>query len=470
MRMLSSEINKFRKIVGNKNVITDKNDMQKYLKEWRGVYTGVAGAIVKPKSTKEVSSILKFAYRKNISCIPQGGNTGLVGGQIPFNRDHIVISLERLNKIREINPIDQSITVEAGLILSDLQKKCDENNLIFPLSLASEGSCSLGGNIASNAGGVAVLYYGNTRELVMGLEIVLSDGSIINNLKTLVKDNTGYSIKDLFVGSEGTLGVITAATLKVFPKPKNIYTALLSVNSPKQSIEILNYIRNNLSIPLTAFELMNNFSVELVNKHMDKASIPIEKFKWLILVEFSSIEVSKNEKDKIENLLNEILHRNLAKDIFISQSSKQAKDMWYIRESISEAQKKEGGSIKNDISIPIKDISKFIKNAEIISKELIPGSRSVIFGHIGDGNIHFNISQPVKSDKDKFLKKDKKLRKKINDLTIELNGSISAEHGIGLTKKADLKKYMKKDVELFKLIKKSFDPKNIMNPGKIIDI
>ena len=470
MSMLSSEINKFRKIVGNKNVITDKNDMQKYLKEWRGVYTGVAGAIVKPKSTKEVSNILKFAYRKNISCIPQGGNTGLVGGQIPFNRDHIVISLERLNKIREINPTDQSVTVEAGLILSDLQKKCDENNLIFPLSLASEGSCSLGGNIASNAGGVAVLYYGNTRELVLGLEVVLSDGSIINNLKTLIKDNTGYSIKDLFVGSEGTLGVITAATLKVFPKPKNIYTALLSVNSPKQSIEILNYIRNNLSIPLTAFELMNNFSIELVNKHMDKASIPIEKFKWLILVEFSSIEVSKNEKDKIENLLNEILHQNLAKDIFISQSLKQAKDMWYIRESISEAQKKEGGSIKNDISIPIKDISKFINNAEKISKEVIPGSRSVIFGHIGDGNIHFNISQPIKSDKDKFLKKDKKLRKKINDLTIELNGSISAEHGIGLTKKADLKKYMKKDVELFKLIKKSLDPKNIMNPGKIIDI
>jgi len=470
MRMLSSEINKFRKIVGNKNVITDKNDMQKYLKEWRGVYTGVAGAIVKPKSTKEVSNILKFAYRKNISCIPQGGNTGLVGGQIPFNKDHIVISLERLNKIREINPTNQSVTVEAGLILSDLQKKCDENNLIFPLSLASEGSCSLGGNIASNAGGVAVLYYGNTRELVMGLEVVLSDGSIINNLKTLIKDNTGYSIKDLFVGSEGTLGVITAATLKVFPKPKNIYTALLSVNSPKQSIEILNYIRNNLSIPLTAFELMNNFSIELVNKHMDKASIPIEKFKWLILVEFSSIEVSKNEKDKIENLLNEILHQNLAKDIFFSQSLKQAKDMWYIRESISEAQKKEGGSIKNDISIPIKDISKFINNAEKISKEVIPGSRSVIFGHIGDGNIHFNISQPIKSDKDKFLKKDKKLRKKINDLTIELNGSISAEHGIGLTKKADLKKYMKKDVELFKLIKKSLDPKNIMNPGKIIDI
>ena len=468
--MLSSEINKFRKIVGNKNVITDKNDMQKYLKEWRGVYTGVAGAIVKPKSTKEVSNILKFAYRKNISCIPQGGNTGLVGGQIPFNKDHIVISLERLNKIREINPTDQSVTVEAGLILSDLQKKCEENNLIFPLSLASEGSCSLGGNIASNAGGVAVLYYGNTRELVMGLEVVLSDGSIINNLKTLIKDNTGYSIKDLFIGSEGTLGVITAATLKVFPKPKNMYTALLSVDSPKQSIEILNYIRNNLSIPLTAFELMNNFSIELVNKHMDKASIPIEKFKWLILVEFSSIEVSKNEKDKIENLLNEILHQNLAKDIFISQSSKQAKDMWYIRESISEAQKKEGGSIKNDISIPIKDISKFINNAEKISKKVIPGSRSVIFGHIGDGNIHFNISQPVKSDKDKFLKKDKKLRKKINDLTIELNGSISAEHGIGLTKKADLKKYMKKDVELFKLIKKSFDPKNIMNPGKIIDI
>ena len=468
--MHNSDINKFKKIVGNKNVITNKKDMEKYLKEWRGIYTGIAGAIIKPKSTKEVSNILKYSYEKNISCIPQGGNTGLVGGQIPFNKNHIVISLERLSKIREINVINQTITVEAGLILYNLQKICDENNLLFPLSLASEGSCSVGGNIATNAGGVAVLHYGNTRELVMGLEIVLPDGSVINNLKTLIKDNTGYSLKDLFVGSEGTLGIITAATLKVFPKPKRIYTALISINSPKESIKILNYIKNNFSIPLTAFELMNNFSIELVKRHINDILIPIKKFKWLILIEFSSIEASKNEKDKIENILNEILNQNLAKDIFIAQSLKQRKNIWNIRESISEAQKKEGGSIKNDISIPIEDISKFINSAIKISKEVIPGSRCVVFGHIGDGNIHFNISQPVKAKKDKFLKKEKDLRKKIINLTLNLKGSISAEHGIGLARKDDLKKYKKKDVEIFKSIKKSFDPKNIMNPGKVIDI
>ena len=468
--MHNSDINKFKKIVGNKNVITNKKDMEKYLKEWRGIYTGIAGAIIKPKSTKEVSNILKYSYEKNISCIPQGGNTGLVGGQIPFNKNHIVISLERLSKIREINVINQTITVEAGLILYNLQKICDENNLLFPLSLASEGSCSVGGNIATNAGGVAVLHYGNTRELVMGLEIVLPDGSVINNLKTLIKDNTGYSLKDLFVGSEGTLGIITAATLKVFPKPKRIYTALISINSPKESIKILNYIKNNFSIPLTAFELMNNFSIELVKRHINDILIPIKKFKWLILIEFSSIEASKNEKDKIENILNEILNQNLAKDIFIAQSLEQSKNIWNIRESISEAQKKEGGSIKNDISIPIEDISKFINSAIKISKEVIPGSRCVVFGHIGDGNIHFNISQPVKAKKDKFLKKEKDLRKKIINLTLNLKGSISAEHGIGLARKDDLKKYKKKDVEIFKSIKKSFDPKNIMNPGKVIDI
>ena len=468
--MQNSDINKFKKIVGNKNVITDEKDMGKYLKEWRGIYNGVAGAIVKPKSTKEVSSIIKYSYEKNIPCIPQGGNTGLVGGQIPFSKNHIVISLERISKIREINNVNHSITVEAGLILSNLQKICEENNLFFPLSLASEGSCSVGGNIATNAGGVAVLHYGNTRELVMGLEIVLPNGSVVNNLKTLVKDNTGYSLKDLFIGSEGTLGVITAATLKVFPKPKRVFTALIAVNSPKESIKILNYIKSNFSIPLTAFELMNNFSIELVKEHINDILIPIEKFKWLILIEFSSVEDSKDEKDKIESILNKILNENLAKDIFIAQSLKQTKNMWNIRESISEAQKKEGGSIKNDISIPIKDISKFISSAIKISKEVIPGSRCVVFGHIGDGNIHFNISQPVKADKDKFLKKERALRKEIINLTLDLKGSISAEHGIGLTRKADLKKYMKKDVEVFKSIKKSFDPKNIMNPGKVIDI
>ena len=462
-------LSKLIRIVGASNAVTNKADMAKYLTEWRGVYKGKARVILKPKTTKEVSKILKVAYDTNTPVITQGGNTGLVGGQISFDPDHIILNLVRLNKVICINSLDRSITVESGLTLMELQNFCIQNNTFFPLSLASEGTCTIGGNIATNAGGVGVLYYGNTRDLVLGLEVVTPSGEIIHNLKTLVKDNTGYSLKDIFVGSEGTLGVITAATLKTFPLPKEKYTAILKINSPKKSIKTLRYIQENISIPLTAFELMNKLSVQFVTKNIPNTISPFSDFKWIVLIEFSSLETNDNEIEKIQNILNKLMELDLIEDGVISSSLSQSKEMWKLRESISESQKAEGGSIKNDISVPIKFIDEFIKKGIGITKEIIPGSRCVIFGHIGDGNIHFNISQPTKIKKDDFFKFEKKIRKKLVDLTMSLDGSFSAEHGIGVTRKAELKKYKKDELNIMKGIKKSIDSKNILNPGKIID-
>ena len=462
-------LSKLIRIVGASNAVTNKADMTKYLTEWRGVYKGKAGVILKPKTTKEVSKILKVAYDTNTPVITQGGNTGLVGGQISFDPDHIILNLVRLNKVICINSLDRSITVESGLTLMELQNFCIQNNTFFPLSLASEGTCTIGGNIATNAGGVGVLYYGNTRDLVLGLEVVTPSGEIIHNLKTLVKDNTGYSLKDIFVGSEGTLGVITAATLKTFPLPKEKYTAILKINSPKKSIKTLRYIQENISTPLTAFELMNKLSVQFVTKNIPNTISPFSDFKWIVLIEFSSLETNDNEIEKIQSILNKLMELDLIEDGVISSSLSQSREMWKLRESISESQKAEGGSIKNDISVPIKFIDEFIKKGISITKEIIPRSRCVIFGHIGDGNIHFNISQPTKIKKDDFFKFEKKIRKKLVDLTMSLDGSFSAEHGIGVTRKAELKKYKKDELNIMKGIKKSIDSKNILNPGKIID-
>ena len=462
-------LSKLIKIVGSANAIINKIDMAKYLTEWRGVYKGRAGIILKPRTSKEVSKILKVAYETNTPVITQGGNTGLVGGQISFDSNHIVLSLTRLNKVRYINNLDRSITVESGLTLMELQNYCIQNSTFFPLSLASEGTCTIGGNIATNAGGVGVLYYGNTRDLVLGLEVVTPSGKIIDNLKTLIKDNTGYSLKDIFIGSEGTLGVITAATLKTFPLPKEKYTIILKIDSPKKSIETLRFIQENISTPLTAFELMNQLSIQFVTKNIPNTLSPFSDFKWAVLAEFSSLEANNDEIEKIQNILNKLIKLGLVEDGVISSSLSQSKEMWKLRESISESQKAEGGSIKNDISVPIKFIDEFIKKGSSITKKIIPNARCVIFGHIGDGNIHFNISQPTKVKKEDFLKNEKKLRKKIVELTMSLDGSFSAEHGVGVTRKAELKKYKKDELNIMKSIKKSIDDKNILNPGKIID-
>lgn len=468
--MKSDIIKKIEKIIGKKNIVQSENDKKKYLTEWRNRYSGNAKAILKPKNVKEVSLLMKTFDKENIPVIPQGGNTGLVGGQISYNSEHFVISFERMNKVIKFNKEDQSIVVQSGTLLSDIQNICEENDMFFPLSLASEGSCTIGGNIATNAGGVAVLYYGNTRNLTLGLEIVLPDGTIIDSLKTLKKDNTGYSLKDLFIGSEGTLGLITAASLQVFFKPRDKYTFFCSVKNLKRSIELLRFLQKNISTPLTAFELMNSNSIETVLNHIEKTNFPLnKKSDWYILFEFSQFDDDMSTNDKLLKIISDSHKQKLISEVVFANSTKQTKELWALRENISEAQKEDGASIKNDISIPIFSIDNFIKNANEIVEKTIPKSINIIFGHVGDGNIHYNITQPKDMNKKKFLTLESQLKSQLLELIKKYNGSFSAEHGIGIVRKKDALKFKKDEIAVMKRIKKAIDPKNIINPGKIFD-
>ena len=468
--MKNNIIKKIEDIIGKKNVFLSSEDKNKYLTEWRNRYPGKARAVLRPKSTKEVSLLLKLFHQKNIPVTPQGGNTGLVGGQITYSSKDFIISLERMNKLINFNKVDETIIVQAGMLLTQIHNICDENDMLFPLSLASEGSCTIGGNLATNAGGVGVLYYGNTRDLTLGLEVVLSDGSIINLLKTLKKDNTGYSLKDLFVGSEGTLGIITAASLKIFQKPKDKLTFLASTGSPKKALDFLRMLQKNTSIPLTSFEIMNNHSVDIVLRNFGETKLPIsKKSNWYILFEFSSYEKNKNTTESISEIVNLGIEKKFIIDAVFANSKKQSKEIWNIRENISEAQRKDGASIKNDISVPIFAVDEFIKKADLIVSKEIPKAKNITFGHLGDGNIHYNIAQPKKLDKESFLKLENMLRKKLLSLVVKMDGSFSAEHGIGIARKQDAVKIKGDEIRIMKNIKKSLDPKNILNPGKIFD-
>ncbi|MEC9393050.1 MAG: FAD-binding oxidoreductase [Pseudomonadota bacterium] len=468
--MKISIIKKIESIIGKKNLLLTEEEKRKYLIEWRERYPGKAKGILKPKNVKEISSLMKIFHKEKISIIPQGGNTGLVGGQISYSEEHFILSLERMNKLININVLDQSITIQSGMILSEIQRICDEKNMLFPLSLASEGSCTIGGNIATNAGGVSVLYYGNTRDFTLGLQIVLADGTIIDSLKTLKKDNTGYSIKDLFIGSEGTLGIITAASLKIFPKPKEKFTFFCSVKDPKKSIELLRFLQKNISTPLTAFEFMNNASIKLTLEGKDGSKLPIKKkSKWYILFEFSKIEESKGLVDLIQTQIADAQNHNLINEVIFANSLNQSNFLWKIRDNISEAQKKYGSSIKNDFSVPIFSIHKFIEEADKIVNKIMPGAKNITFGHVGDGNIHYNISQPKNLNSKQFLSLEKKLRSHLLILVKKYNGSFSAEHGVGLIRKKDAIKLKKDEIKLMQKIKKAVDPEKILNPGKIFD-
>ena len=463
-------ITKIKAIIGSKNILLDEAEKNKYLSEWRGRYQGKALAIIKPNSSFEISRIMRLFHEENIKVIPQGGNTGLVGGQISFDENHIVLSTERLNNIREINILNNSITVESGVLLSTIHNICDESNILFPLSLASEGSCTIGGNIATNAGGVAVLHYGNMRDLTLGLEVVLSDGTILDGLKSLKKDNTGYSLKDLFIGSEGTLGIVTAATLKTFPKPDDKFTLLCNTENPLTAVKLMRFIQSKIITPLTAFELMNKNSVDLVIRHMKGAKLPIKaKANWYILLEFSKIGESVDPVKEIQDNLNIARNIGLLTDVVFSNSLKQSKELWGLRDNISESQKMEGASMKNDISVPVSSLQKFINSANKIVEECIPNSKCITFGHIGDGNIHYNISQPQDMNSEDFYTLEKELRDRILNLVSEHKGSFSAEHGIGIARKSDALKYKEKEIKIMQRIKRSLDPKNIINPNKIFD-
>ncbi len=457
-------------LLGSKGWIEDPNIIEPYLIEERGLYKGKSELLLKPSNTYEVSNILKLCNEHNIKIVPQGGRTGLCGGTIPSDNGlEVMLSLERMNKIDEFNEENFTITVEAGCVLGNIQDKVEEKKLLFPLSLASEGSCTIGGNLSTNAGGINVLRYGMARDLVLGIEVVLADGQIWDNLTGLRKDNRGYDLKQLFIGSEGTLGIITKAVLKLFPFPSNIETALFAVPNTQAAVELLGLARSVSTDLLNAYELVSRLGMEMVLKNIPNTKDPIkDKYKWYVLLEFSSS--SKNSmRAQMETLFEIALNKNIVCDGVIAESSQQRKELWVLRDGLNEAQKPEGGSIKHDVSIPINNVSKFIDNATIQIEKFIPDSRVVAFGHIGDGNIHFNISQPIKSNKEEFLKKWESVNKIVFDIVHGLNGSFSAEHGIGKLKREELKFYNPKiEVSLMRSIKDTFDPKNILNPGKVL--
>lgn len=463
-------IRKFEEIVGKKYVLTNDADMQGYLTEWRDKYVGNAHAVVLPKTAEEVSQIVKLCFDTDTPIVPQGGNTSLVGGSIPFDTgNEIILSLRRMNTIREVDTRSGTLTVDAGCILANLQQAADDKEFIFPLRIGSEGSCQIGGNISTNAGGVQVLHYGNTREQVLGLEVVLPDGRIWDGLSKLRKDNTGYDLKQLFIGGEGTLGIITGAVVKMYPRPKYKQIALIAVPNVEAAVDFLGLARHLSGDQVTAIELIPRIAIELVTKHVPGFVDPMPAvYDWHILVELSS-SVSDDLKELMESILETGFETDLVLDAIVPSSEAQQQKLWAMREEISGAQKPEGGSIKHDISVPIPHIAEFIRTANAELDKIIPGFRPVIFGHIGDGNLHYNPLQPVDMNKQDFLDKWHEVSRIVHDITHSLRGSISAEHGIGRMKKNELPRYKSEvELDLMRQIKSAFDPKGILNPGKML--
>ncbi len=462
----------FASLVGERYALFQEDEKAKFLVEWRDKYEGKSPLVLLPGSVEAVSAIVKLAAKTKTALVPQGGNTGLVGGQLPDQQNRqIVVSLNRMNKIRSVSPTSNSMMLDAGVTLLEAQQAAGKHDRLFPLSLASEGSCQIGGNISSNAGGIQVLKYGMMRDLVLGLEVVLPSGEIWQGLNDLRKDNTGYDLKHLFMGAEGTLGIITGATLKLFPRPVERQVGFVGCASLEQLSEFFNYMSGETGSFLTAFEMICRTGIEFVLKHGSQKSEPLDRaFPWYGLIELESTKSGLLD-GVMEDVLGGALERGLIEDGVISSSEAQRKNLWALREEMSAMQKPEGGSIKHDVSVPVEAIPQFIHQGNALVQRMIPGARPVPFGHFGDGNIHYNISQPVGMEKQAFLDQWEPLSSAVYDLVLEFGGSISAEHGIGVMKR-DLLAQKRSSVEmgLMRTIKQSLDPDNIMNPGKVISL
>ena len=467
----TAHADRFAEMIGAANVLTSPDDQAPYLTEWRDLYQGVTPMVLRPGSTEEVSAVMTYAYQNDLKVVPQGGNTGLVGGQIPQETgDEIVLSLSRLNKVRAVDPAGFTITAEAGVVLETLQNEAENVDRLFPLALGAQGSCQIGGNISTNAGGTAVLAYGNTRDLVLGLEVVLPTGEIWNGLRTLRKDNTGYDLKQLFIGGEGTLGIITAAALKLFPRPKKLEAAFVGLPDPHAALKLFTLAKAQAGPVLTGFEIMPRVGVEFCLRHLEGARDPLEgEHAWYVLMELSSGSEAFPVRDLMESILGEAFEEGLVEDAAFAQNLTQVQDFWHIRHGMSEVQKPEGGSIKHDVSVPVASIPDFLDKAMAAVEDFVPGCRPVPFGHIGDGNIHFNVSQPVGADKEDYLAKWDEMNTIVHGIVGEFGGSISAEHGIGRLKR-DLLKDVKQGIELdlMKRIKDAFDPKGLLNQGRVL--
>ena len=457
-----------RALVGNAHCLTLAGDMQPYLTEERGLYQGSATCVIKPANTAELAAVVAACWERNIPMVPQGGNTGLCGGGVPQGHA-VVISTERLNRIRQLDAANRSITVEAGCILAHVQQEADQAGLLFPLSLGAEGSCRIGGNLSSNAGGLNVLRYGNARDLTLGLEVVLPDGQIWNGLKGLRKDNSGYDLKHLFIGAEGTLGIITAAVLRLFSKPRSAATALIAVPDTARAIDILSLAQTASGDTVTGCELIPRIALDFWCRHLPDAHDPLSSpSPWYLLLELESPQTAGLDT-VMENLLAEALERGWASDAVVAASESQRQKLWRLREEIPAAQKRAGASIKNDIAVAVSRIPELIERASAAVTAALPGVRVVAFGHLGDGNLHFNLSQPEGGDAQAFTAQWDLATGLVNDVVTQMDGSIAAEHGIGQLKRAELHRLKPAlDLDLMRRIKQSFDPKGLMNPGKIV--
>ena len=460
-------LDELKRIVGSKGWSDDASVLEPHLQERRGRIVGATLLMVSPNSTQQVAEIVRVCAQAKVGIVPQGGNTGLCGGAIPDDSgQQVLLSLARLNAIRKIDADDYSITAEAGCILSDIQDAARSVICVYPLSLASEGSCQIGGNLATNAGGINVIRYGTARQQVLGLEVVLADGTIWNGLRSLRKDTAGYDMKQMFIGSEGTLGIITAATLKLFPDAGITGTALAAIPAASNAVKLLASLRELLADRILAFELISDRCLRMVHRNCEGLKAPFsQEHPWFVLLEAAI----GNRHSALEEALAESIDAGFVADAIIAKNESESERLWRLRHSIPEAQKMEGASLKHDISVPVGSIGEFLRRGEAIIAERMPDARPVIFGHVGDGNLHFNVAQPRGGDGKAFMEAGTAVSDAIYDLVHELGGSFSAEHGVGIFKKEYLVRYRSAtEVQLMRTMKRALDPLNIMNPGKVI--
>ena len=454
-------------------LLTDPADTAPFLTDWRKRWTGRARAVAQPDTTEDVASVVRWCAQHRVPVVPQGGNTGMVGGSVPDDSGRaLVLSLARMKRIRAVDPINNTLTADAGCILTEVQQAAQQADRLFPLSLAAEGSCTIGGNLATNAGGVGVLRFGNARDLCLGVEVVTADGQVWNGLRGLRKDNTGYDLRDLFIGSEGTLGVITAATLKLYPQPAARMTALAAVASPHAALRLLELAQRRLAATLTGFEMMSRLCGELVARHVPSAAVPLAAANpYCVLLESSDPHSEASAAQAFERLLEEAFEAGIITDAAVAASIAQSRAFWALRENIPLAQATEGDNIKHDISVPISAIGDFVERTNATLEQTFPGIRMVVFGHLGDGNLHYNVNAPEGAGGARFMADEPAINAIVYDAVAQAGGSISAEHGLGQLKVAENQHYKSAiELSLMARLKATFDPLGIMNPGKVMPV
>ncbi|WP_172112203.1 FAD-binding oxidoreductase [Bradyrhizobium aeschynomenes] len=464
-------IERLQNAVGAAHVLVAPEDQATYLRDWLGKYHGTAIAVVRPGWTAEVAAVMAACAEARVAVVPQGGHTSLSGGATPDASSHaIVLSLSRLNRIRAIDPIGQTIVVDAGVVLAKVQDAAREAGLLFPLSLGSEGSCTVGGNLAANAGGVAVLRYGVMRELTLGLEVVLPDGRIWDGLRALRKDNTGYALRDLFIGSEGTLGIITGAVLKLFPQPTARATAFVAVADAAAALKLLQLSRAQCGDRLTAFEFLTAATLEMILRQMPDTRLPFGALPdAAVLIELSDIGDEAALTARLEATLTDAMAQGLASDAAVAQDGTQTKAFWRVRESVSEALVREGKALKHDIAVPVAEIAEFVDVMDAAVGAALPGIRPMVFGHLGDGNLHYNLMRPLAMTEAEFYEQGPRITRLVHDEITCRRGSISAEHGIGQLRTSEMPLCKPPlELELMRQLKRTLDPHGLMNPGKLL--